>query len=140
MYLVVVSICDGIGLDSSFLHLKEDSDCQDRLSILSTQLHQHPVADLKRTKETGDRSERGHRRNGGDKRNIFIKNLILNESKLESASYCSMSAYLQNSQRIMGKDELIREMFVSLYLIRGLQLFGLHLPEDVVGGAQGSNL
>lgn len=33
-------------MDSSLLHLKEDPYCQDRLTILSTQLHQYPVADL----------------------------------------------------------------------------------------------
>lgn len=46
IYLVVVAISDGIGVDSSLLHLKEDPDGQDRLTILSTELHQHPVADL----------------------------------------------------------------------------------------------
>ncbi len=46
LYLVVVAVSDGIGMDSSLLHLKQDSDCQHRLAILSTQLHQHPVTDL----------------------------------------------------------------------------------------------
>lgn len=46
LYLVVVAVSDGIGVDSGLLHLKEDPDCQDRLAILSTQLHQNPVTDL----------------------------------------------------------------------------------------------
>lgn len=46
LYLVIVTIRYGVGVDSSLLHLKEDPHRQDRLPILSTQLHQHPVADL----------------------------------------------------------------------------------------------
>lgn len=46
LYLVIVAVCDGIGVNSSLLHLEQDSDSQDRLAILSTQLHQHPVTHL----------------------------------------------------------------------------------------------
>lgn len=46
LYLVVVAVSDGIGVDSGLLHLKEDPDRQDRLAILSTQLHQNPVTHL----------------------------------------------------------------------------------------------
>lgn len=45
-YLVVVAVRDGVGVNSSLLHLKQDSDGQDRLAILATQLHQHPVTHL----------------------------------------------------------------------------------------------
>lgn len=46
LYLVVVAVSDGVGVHSSLLHLKEDPDCEDRLSVLTTQLHQDPVTDL----------------------------------------------------------------------------------------------
>ena len=45
-YLVVVSVRDGVGLDSRLLHLKQDPDGQDGLAVLPAQLHQHPVAHL----------------------------------------------------------------------------------------------
>lgn len=50
LHLVVVAIGDGVGVHAGLLHLKEDPHCQDGLSILSTQLHQHPVADLHTTR------------------------------------------------------------------------------------------
>lgn len=46
LYLVIVAVCDGVGVNSSLLHLEQDPDGQDRLSILSTQLHQNPVTHL----------------------------------------------------------------------------------------------
>lgn len=46
LYLVVVAVSDGVGVNTGLLHLKQDPDCQDRLAILSTQLHQYPVTDL----------------------------------------------------------------------------------------------
>lgn len=45
-HLVVVPIGDGIGLNSSFLHLKQHSHSQDWLAVLSTQLQQHTVTNL----------------------------------------------------------------------------------------------
>lgn len=45
-HLVVVPVGDGIGLNSSFLHLKQDPDGQDGLAVLSTQLQQHAVTHL----------------------------------------------------------------------------------------------
>lgn len=45
-HLVVVAVGDGIGLNSSFLHLKQDPDGQDGLTVLSTQLQQHAVTHL----------------------------------------------------------------------------------------------
>lgn len=47
-YLVVVAIGDGIGVNSSLLHLKQDPHCQHRLAVLSTQLHENPVTHLRR--------------------------------------------------------------------------------------------
>lgn len=46
LYLVIIAIRDGIGMNSSLLHLEQDSHSQDRLAILSTQLHQHTVTHL----------------------------------------------------------------------------------------------
>ena len=46
-YLVVISVRDGVGLDSRLLHLEQDPDGQDGLAVLPAQLHQHPVAHLK---------------------------------------------------------------------------------------------
>lgn len=45
-HLVVVAIGDGIGVDASLLHFEEHPDCQHRLPILPTQLHENPVAHL----------------------------------------------------------------------------------------------
>lgn len=45
--LVVVSIGDGVGCDSRLLHLQQDSDGEDRLTVLTAQLHQDPVTHLK---------------------------------------------------------------------------------------------
>ena len=45
-HLVVVAVGDGVGVDPGLFHLKEDPDGQDRLPVLTTQLHQHPVAHL----------------------------------------------------------------------------------------------
>lgn len=50
MHLVVVAVGDGIGLKAGFLHLKQHSDGQDWLAVLSTQLQQHTVTHL--VKET----------------------------------------------------------------------------------------
>ena len=47
--LVVVSVGDGVGCDSSLLHLQQDSDCEDRLTVQTTQLHQDPVTNLTHT-------------------------------------------------------------------------------------------
>lgn len=49
VYLVVVAVGDGVGCDSRFLHLQEDSHGENRLSVLTTQLHQDPVTHLKHT-------------------------------------------------------------------------------------------
>lgn len=45
-HLVVVPICDSIGLNSSFFHLKQHPNSQDRLAVLATQLQQHTVTHL----------------------------------------------------------------------------------------------
>lgn len=45
-HLVIVPICDSIGLDSSLLHLKQHPHSQDWLAVLSTQLQQHTVTNL----------------------------------------------------------------------------------------------
>lgn len=45
-HLVIVPICDSIGLNSSFLHLKQHPHSQDWLAVLSTQLQQHTVTNL----------------------------------------------------------------------------------------------
>lgn len=49
LHLVVVAIGDGIGLNTSFLHLEEDLHRQDWLAVLSTQLQQHTVTHLGHT-------------------------------------------------------------------------------------------
>jgi len=45
-HLVVVPVGDGVGLNTSFLHLKQHPYCEDWLAILPTQLQQHSVAHL----------------------------------------------------------------------------------------------
>lgn len=45
-HLVIVPICDSIGLNSSLLHLKQHPHSQDWLAVLSTQLQQHTVTNL----------------------------------------------------------------------------------------------
>lgn len=44
--LVVVSVCDGIGVHTSLFHLKQDSHSHDRKSPQATELHHHTVAHL----------------------------------------------------------------------------------------------
>lgn len=47
--LVVVTVGDGVGCDSSLLHLQHDSDGEDGLTVLTAQLHQDPVTNLNHT-------------------------------------------------------------------------------------------
>lgn len=47
--LIVVSVSDGVGCDSRLLHLQQDSHGEDRLAVLTTQLHQNPVTHLRHT-------------------------------------------------------------------------------------------
>lgn len=45
--LVVVSICDGVRVYASFLHLNQDSHSHDRKAPHTAELHHHSVAHLK---------------------------------------------------------------------------------------------
>lgn len=49
LYLVVVAVGDGVGGDSRLLHLQKNPDGEDRLAVLTTQLHQDPVTHLQHT-------------------------------------------------------------------------------------------
>lgn len=49
--LVVVSVCDGIGVHASLLHFHKDSHSHDRKSPQATELHHYTIAHL-----VGDKS------------------------------------------------------------------------------------
>lgn len=66
LYLVIVAVRDGIGVNSSLLHLEQDSDSQDRLAILPTQLHQHPVTHLYTHVQLGLKTDLSFSTNGSN--------------------------------------------------------------------------
>ena len=44
--LVVIPVCHSIWMDTMAFHLKKDFDCNDRLVVQPTQLHEDAIADL----------------------------------------------------------------------------------------------
>lgn len=100
---VVVSIGYGIWLYSGFLHLKKNPDSQNRLSILPTQLHQDPVTHLHWSRN----------------KPLLTKPQPQHRRKFPLSRFSTLCSQSMETVR-------------WLYLIRGLQLFVLHISQHVV--------